>query len=459
MPLLDPHHHSLPFALGLELHSSSSSSSNNLVHESPPLPEKDSSMYELNFLLAGQGQLQSSSRQTDGTTTALYAGDTVLMTLGTACCCAPQPHGPQQQQQTPPLLPYSLAKLVVYMPTSLLPGPFVNDGAVHADGLSRYIATAWFDGPEHGQLSKEAAETLLLGAKNTARRAVAAGATAPQLDGGLDAAAAAMASMDAPGVDVDAVASNRTINNVSSSVTSSSRSSSEDPSIASSSSTGTGSNELTRSGGWLASGIGSTLPSGADAGEGNGAEDYVTRRTLRELTTYVLPGQTNRMAVVFDPQTRPAVPFVFGVEIFERGHKTKPHVHNTAHEVFVILSGGHHPLRRVFSCLFTMSIVMMGCEVYLFGSVRVRGETGARAGDTCSHMHAVSFCTYTFHGLAVGHAVQARARASVMASASLWVRGQWCASGLARCTVLIMARGPACTASSSCSLTSHFRRW
>lgn len=49
-----------------------------------------------------------------------------------------------------------------------------------------------------------------------------------------------------------------------------------------------------------------------------------------------------------------------------------------------------------------------------------------------------------------------RARASVMASASLWLLVQWCASGLAWCMVLIMVRSPACVAWSSCSLLSLF---
>lgn len=33
------------------------------------------------------------------------------------------------------------------------------------------------------------------------------------------------------------------------------------------------------------------------------------------------------------------VPFTFGVEIFEAGHKTEPHSHAIAHELFYILAG------------------------------------------------------------------------------------------------------------------------
>lgn len=35
------------------------------------------------------------------------------------------------------------------------------------------------------------------------------------------------------------------------------------------------------------------------------------------------------------------VNFTFGVEIFEPGHKTTPHVHQQAHELFFILAGAH----------------------------------------------------------------------------------------------------------------------
>lgn len=64
------------------------------------------------------------------------------------------------------------------------------------------------------------------------------------------------------------------------------------------------------------------------------------RRTLQDLIAFQLPNQTNRLALVFDPmEKQDAVPFVFGVEIFEPLHKTVPHVHPNAFEVFFILSG------------------------------------------------------------------------------------------------------------------------
>ncbi|KAK9814608.1 hypothetical protein WJX72_008552 [[Myrmecia] bisecta] len=47
---------------------------------------------------------------------------------------------------------------------------------------------------------------------------------------------------------------------------------------------------------------------------------------------------TNRLALVFEPGGD-SVPFTFGVEIFEPGHRTMPHTHKTAHELFFILAG------------------------------------------------------------------------------------------------------------------------
>jgi hypothetical protein len=132
----------------------------------------------------------------------------------------------------------------------------------------------------------------------------------------------------------------------------------------------------------------------------------VTKRTLGELTAFQLPNQTNRLAVQFDPFSRPQVrtagvggaskgvqlaclqqcwcrilpgssglcsrcwpaasipllppacppaqpaalpptvalpnlqvPFISGIEVFEPGHCTTPHVHPHAHELFFILAG------------------------------------------------------------------------------------------------------------------------
>lgn len=70
--------------------------------------------------------------------------------------------------------------------------------------------------------------------------------------------------------------------------------------------------------------------------------ECLLKRTLAELEAYEFPQQNNRLALVFDPlqeieKFRTA--FTFGVEVFEAGHVTPPHLHPHSHELFFILSG------------------------------------------------------------------------------------------------------------------------
>ncbi|KAL0044845.1 hypothetical protein WJX82_011367 [Trebouxia sp. C0006] len=67
-------------------------------------------------------------------------------------------------------------------------------------------------------------------------------------------------------------------------------------------------------------------------------DQCVVKKTLAELSAFQLPNQTNRLALMFDPLDH-EVPFTFGLEIFERSHKTKPHSHTVSHELFFILAG------------------------------------------------------------------------------------------------------------------------
>ncbi len=68
------------------------------------------------------------------------------------------------------------------------------------------------------------------------------------------------------------------------------------------------------------------------------AKPLIIKRALDDLETFRLPNQTNVLALVFDPLQHP-VPFTFGVEIFQASHKTPPHMHPNAHEMFFILAG------------------------------------------------------------------------------------------------------------------------
>ena len=56
------------------------------------------------------------------------------------------------------------------------------------------------------------------------------------------------------------------------------------------------------------------------------------------MASFRLPNQTNRLALIMDPLTD-QVPFTFGIEIFEKGHKTTPHTHPSSQELFFILAG------------------------------------------------------------------------------------------------------------------------
>ncbi|KAK9845105.1 hypothetical protein WJX74_010662 [Apatococcus lobatus] len=71
----------------------------------------------------------------------------------------------------------------------------------------------------------------------------------------------------------------------------------------------------------------------------NRQQSPVLKRGLQELDAFQLPNQTNRLALVFDPLSHAGVPFTFGVEIFTPDHRTSPHQHAVAHELFFILQG------------------------------------------------------------------------------------------------------------------------
>ena len=67
-------------------------------------------------------------------------------------------------------------------------------------------------------------------------------------------------------------------------------------------------------------------------------DSCILKRQLSELDVFRLPNQTNKVALIFDPLGH-HIPFTFGVEVFEVSHKTTPHVHSRAHELFLVLAG------------------------------------------------------------------------------------------------------------------------
>ena len=67
-------------------------------------------------------------------------------------------------------------------------------------------------------------------------------------------------------------------------------------------------------------------------------DSCILKRQLSELDVFRLPNQTNKVALIFDPLGH-HIDFTFGVEVFEVSHRTTPHVHSRAHELFIILAG------------------------------------------------------------------------------------------------------------------------
>ena len=86
-------------------------------------------------------------------------------------------------------------------------------------------------------------------------------------------------------------------------------------------------------------------PPGGAAGMASvsGGEGAI-HRPLAHAEVFLFPGQTNRLALLFDPLGDAASGMdsggaTFGVEVFEAGHITPRHLHEQAHELFLILDG------------------------------------------------------------------------------------------------------------------------
>ena len=63
------------------------------------------------------------------------------------------------------------------------------------------------------------------------------------------------------------------------------------------------------------------------------------KKSPREYRAFrISPGDTNRLAIVFDPIGE-GTSFIACVEIFDVGGKTPPNVHLRAHEMFFIVKG------------------------------------------------------------------------------------------------------------------------
>jgi quercetin dioxygenase-like cupin family protein len=284
VPLLSPGRDGLPFAAALVIDRAGGAAA--------PPPPASAEVFELRFVLSGAGELA----HPDGRRDALAPGDTVLCTAGAARARGGEISGAAGED---------LASLVIYMPRALLDAALCGDAAAEgaagaeesAGEVARVAREAWGGGAAAGAVPAAELAALLGGASALARRAAATPPAAlpppPAPPAALLAAAAAPVR-------------------------------------------------------WLATAAAAAFSAGwAARGGGGGAAaarvgDAPVLRRLRDLAAYTPPGQTNRLALVFDPlgeADHPPVPFVFGVEVFEPGHRTAPHAHPAAHELFFVLAG------------------------------------------------------------------------------------------------------------------------
>ncbi len=260
VPLLHPQHHGLPFALTVELHAAPRQPA---AHPPPPAAP-NRSLFALHYVLAGSGQLE---RQRGGSAEPLQAGDAVLMHAGAAAVGAGAASAADSTQAGSGLGPYQIAELVAYLPQDLFDQQQTAQQGQQAAGaftlplLQPSSSSSSGSSEAEQQLSEELAAALLAGARDTARQAADAAGSRSSLAGQQRQPAAADSGSGGPAA-------------------------------------GMGMLQLLRSAAgsladWWAAQQGRECP--------------VTKRTLAELSAFQLPNQTNRLAVQFDPFSRPQV--------------------------------------------------------------------------------------------------------------------------------------------------------
>lgn len=307
VPVLQPATDNIPFGLALSLQSQASASLPGVGTE-----HDQEDLYELQYVLEGQGELRAKS----GLLQSIAAGDSILAPIGRAWC-----------QLAEELTPNSdLAVLKLLVPGSLPHDIDTQQGLI--DGASKVLAD-WQSSPVVGNLLPAAITALLAGAKKQAVLAVDSWQNVQTTLGIVTSAAHdTMLSTHAKPVpastdrNAQAPSSGRIEDTVS---------------TASSARTLQSAQHLLKQ----LVGIRHWMTNSAKKGPFAKLlfpDQCVVKKTLAELSAFQLPNQTNRLALMFDPLDH-EVPFTFGLEIFERSHKTKPHTHAVSHELFFILAG------------------------------------------------------------------------------------------------------------------------
>ena len=268
VPLLHPQHHGLPFALTVELHAAPRGAAAAAGAAPQPPAAPDRSLFALHYVLAGSGQLV---RQGSSSAEPLQAGDAVLMHAGAAAVgTGATDAAADSAGASSGLGPYQIAELVAYLPQELFEQQQAQQGKQQGQQAGQQQGSFTLPLLQQGssssseaeqRLSKELAAALLAGARDIARQAAsAAGFRQSAAAQQQPPAAESRSSSKAAG----AVGVLRLLRSAAASLAD-----------------------------WWAVQQGRACP--------------VTKRTLGELTAFQLPNQTNRLAVQFDPFSRPQV--------------------------------------------------------------------------------------------------------------------------------------------------------
>lgn len=330
VPLLAPGADDLPFAVALELHQR---------HQpgrctNPSAVSDQSGSFQLHYILQGNAELVQNGQSLG----EVQAGDSVLMSSGTAQCQVSNEddrNGSDSQ--------WHLAALTLAL--GVCP-ELESNGSANTEleppsvdcSVAQKVADEWSQLSVVGVMDESVVAQLVASAQATARDAVSAQPRRPtsRLDNeGLSIAAADSRSSEEAAAKDDRMGSALSQSsgpNIDSSAT-------EDNAKASAAvpTAGDSTARLWQEGPAALSMLLQRLWKRKATEEL--VPPQVRKRRLRELNAFTLPGQSNRLALVFNPLDDIGVPFTFGLEIFERSHQTPPHSHSYAHELFFILSG------------------------------------------------------------------------------------------------------------------------
>ena len=354
IPLLDPLEDNLPFALGLEIlcHPQDDGCSRSL-HQSPASED----VYQLHFFLQGSGNLGAKGQSR----AALRPGDSLLIPpgasrqfIGVPCNATAPP-----ESTLPPLLAHNLsamglpsfgvASLVLMLPQMLSQDVISTPDhlftlATQARGVAQGATTSWRSGEVVGVIHSEAlagllGDDFLVQGRERETEADVGTTKSPWWDAKVLGRLFTLAP-DWLGLSqvAEVLADGRLVKSMDSmdSMSSMGGSMDEDSRIEGERQ-GEGEGITPR-----VSPSSSSPSSQSTPTTGRAPVVDATLRHIEDLDNFQFPMGTNRLGLAFDPlseEDRHRTPFTFGVEVFEPGHMTPPHVHDTGFELFYIIKG------------------------------------------------------------------------------------------------------------------------